>query len=302
MSGLIRIISYALQDIGRNAGLSAMTVFMLVLMLLSLNVVWTVNQLAGESIALVKKEVRLSVFLAPDIADRSIDELENYLRSFPEVISVSRLNRDQALAEFKARYAGRGEVLSALNELTENPFGPIFMVAARDPADYQRLISALALPEYDRFIEGTSFEAHAGALERLGVIIRRVTEGGIILLGLFSLIAFLIIFNTVRVAISTQRAEISIKRLVGAGSWFIRGPYLVAAVLFAVVSVALTITLVLITLRYVDPYLRGVFTNGFSLTNYYRSHILVIIGGQLLAVLVLTVLSSGLAMRRQLRV
>ena len=65
-------------------------------------------------------------------------------------------------------------------------------------------------------------------------------------IALFGIISFLIIFNTIRVSINTQRTEISIKRLVGASNWFIRGPYLIEAILFSIVSIVFTFGIVFI--------------------------------------------------------
>ena len=138
--------------------------------------------------------------------------------------------------------------------------------------------------------------------ERLQNITNRIERIGFGLTVLFALISFLIIFNTIRVAITTQRVEISIKRLVGANNWFIRGPYLIESVFFTIASVVCTIGLVYLALRWIDPYLAVVLPNGFSLTNYFYSNMLMLFGVQALAVLLLTVTSSALAMRKQLKV
>jgi cell division transport system permease protein len=112
----------------------------------------------------------------------------------------------------------------------------------------------------------------------------------------------MIIFNTIRVAIYTQRTEISIKRLVGANNWFIRGPYLIESAIFTLVSTILAGLIIFKSFALIDPYLSVVFPTGFSLTNYYHSHILTLILVQGGAVLFLTVLSSGLAMQKHLKV
>lgn len=297
-----RVIKFAWQDIGRNPGLSLMTVFMLVLMLLSLNALWAVEVVGGEAVRLVKGQVNMSLFLRPQTSDAELTELSNYLKNFPAVASIAVRSREETLVDFKERYVGKTEVLQALGELSENPFGPTIVLTAEEPSVYKNIVAALAVPEYDRLIETKSFDEHEDAIGRLETIIKRVEQVGGGLLILFTVIAFFIIFNTIRVAIYTQRMEISIKRLVGANNWFIRGPYLVVSALFTLFSCALTLAVVLVAARFLDPYITIVFSNGFSLTNYYRINIVSIFGGQALLVLVLTVFSSTLAMRRQLRV
>lgn len=302
MTLLWRIIKFACQDIVRNFGLSFMTVFILVLMLLSVNTLWSLNILTTEAVAITKQQVSLSLYLAPDITDKQLAELKTYLQSFKQVTGLTELSREQVLKSFKDRHRLSPEILDALAELGVNPFGPTLVTQATEPASYQAIMTALNVPEYQKLIEGKSFAEHEDALQRLQNITNRVEQVGWGLTILFAVISFLIIFNTVRVAIFTQRAEISIKRLVGASNWFIRGPYMMGSLIFAAVSIGITIGLVYLALGSLDQYLGVVFPNGFSLTNYYSSHTLTLFGVQFLAVLLLTLVSSALAMRRQLKV
>lgn len=302
MTSFIRVIKFALQDISRNIGLSAMTIFILMLMLLSVNTLWSMHTITSEAIRLVKEQVNVSFYLTASDTDKDIDRLKKYLSSFPEVVSLQLFSRDEVLASFKTRHQLSSEVLQALAELGANPFGPTIIVRTKEPGDYKKIIAAVSVPEYDPLIEGKSFEGHEDALDRIQVLTNRVEQIGFGLSLLFALISFLIIFNTIRVAIHTQRVEISIKRLVGANNWFIRGPYLLESVIFTLISVALTIVVLYFSLTWLDRYLGVIFPNGFSLTNYYQSHMLYLFGIQTVAVLLLTITSSSLAMRRQLKV
>lgn len=302
MHSFLRVIKFAFQDIFRNLGLSLMTVFILTLMLLSLNSLWSVDILAKESVKLVRGQVNMSLFLKTNITDKDLSGLNVFLHSIPEVTSVKVLTKQEALVAFKQRYSGRAEVIAALNELGDNPFGSTLVVTANQPQDYTKINEALTNPAYASLIDSKSFDEHQDAIGKIQNITNRIEQVGFGLLVLFSVIAFFIIFNTIRVAIYTQRMEISIKRLVGAHNWFIRGPYLVSSVVFSLLSIALTVLIIFIGLRYIDSYIGLVFPNGFTLTGYYRSHWLWLFGWQTLLVLALTALSSSLAMRRQLKV
>lgn len=297
-----RLIKYALQDLGRNASLAFMTVFILVLMLLSINTLWSIDIITKEAIGAVKQQIDVSVYFVPTATDQQVSEIQSYVKKFPEVENLQIQSKEDVLQTFKDQNQTQTAVIDALNELGTNPFGATLIIKTRDPGDYTKIITALNVPEYKDVIESTSFDKHEEAISKLQNIITRIEEVGMGLTAMFAIISFLIIFNTIRVAINTQRAEISIKRLVGASNWFIRGPYLMESVLFTILSVGLTIGLVFLGLKYLDPYLSEVLPNGFLLTNYFKSNILMLFGAQALAVLVLTVASSGLAMRRQLKV
>lgn len=302
MLSFLRVIKFAFQDIGRSASLSFMTVFILVLMLLSVNTLWSLDVLTRQAVSMVKKQIDVSIYFISDATDKDINEVKSYIKMFPEVIDMKYSSREEVLNNFKEANQGQSEVLQALDELGGNPFGPTLVIKTKEPKDYKLIIDSLNVPEYENLIEAKSFDDHEDAIVRLQNITNKIEQAGVGLTALFALISFLVIFNTIRVAINTQKAEISIKRLVGANNWFIRGPYLVESFIFSLVSIGATIALVFFALRWVDPYLAVVLPDNFSLTNYFKSNILMLFGVQTLAVLLLTIVSSGLAMRKQLKV
>ncbi len=302
MRSIYRVTKYAFQDLGRNFGLSSMTVFILILMLLSVNILWSVDILTQQATSIVKEQINISLYFKAEATDDNLTEIKKYLSILPEITEMTLVNRQEVLESFKIRHQMSKEVLSALEELNENPFGPTLIIKTREPEDYKKVLQAVDVPEYDALIETKSFEGNEEGIEKLQNITNRIERVGFGLAALFAIISFLIIFNTVRVAIYTQRIEISIKRLVGASTWFIRGPYIVEAFVFALLSVAITFGLIYLGLRFLDPYLSIVFSNGFTLTNYYNSHIIWLVGIQFVSVLLLTFVSSGLAMRKQLKV
>ncbi len=303
MTSFIRILKFAWQDIGRNFGLSAMTVFILVLMLLSVNTLLAMDVTAKEAIRLVKEQVNVSFYMTEKVAEKSVKDFQNYLASYSEVETVKVLTREEVLASFQNRHKFSAEVLQALSELGGNPFGPTVVIKTKEPGDYKKIIAAIDdNPTYESIIESKSFDGHEEALDRIQVITTRIEQIGLGLSLLFAIISFLIIFNTIRVAIQTHRVEISIKRLVGANNWFIRGPYLVESVIFSLSSMIITLIILYFGIRYLDRYISVVFPNGFSLTNYYESNMLYVLLLQTVAVLLLTITSSSLAMRRQLKV
>lgn len=302
MLSFVRIIKFALQDIIRNFGLSVMTVFILVLMLISVNLLWSVKILTTAGVKMVKDQVNVSLYLSGAVTEKETTSLSDYIKSFPEVVSLKVLSRTDVLESFRTRHQVRQEVLQALEELGGNPFGPTLVITAREPEDYKKIIEAINVPEYERIIEAKSFDGHETAIDRIQNITNHVEQIGLGLALIFGIISFLIIFNTIRVSIHSQRVEISIKRLVGANNWFIRGPYLVEAAIFSLLSLLITGFLLYQGFLRLDPYLSVVFPQSFSLTSYYQSHILYLCLIQGGAVLFLTVFSSSLAMSKNLKV
>lgn len=302
MRSFFRIAKFAFQDIVRNLGLSFMTVLILVLMLLSINTLWSLDIVTKKAVQMVRDQVTISFYLNAEVADQNVKELKSYISTFPEVVDLSYLSREDVLKTFKTNHQYSPEILQALDELGGNPFGPTITVRTREPGDYRKILDALSVPEYEPLIESKSFSGNEPALDRIQLITNRIEGIGFGVSLMFAVIAFLIIFNTVRATIHGQRIEISIKRLVGANNWFIRGPYWLEAGIFTFISIIIAMAVIFVALGWLDRYIGIVLGNKFSLTDYYRSHMLYLFGIQAVAVLLLTITSSGLAMRRQLKV
>ena len=301
MLSLLRIIKFALQDIIRNLGLSSMTILILVLMLLSVNMFVVINVLTGEAVKAVKNQIDVSIFFQAEATEKQIAEIKNYVSAFPEVKETTYLTSEQVLAQFREQHKDSPEVLASLAELGENPLGSTLIVKTREPQDYEKIVKALAVPEYESLIEAKTFGDTEIAIARIQSITNQVEKFTAGVSVLFALIAFLIIFNTIRVAIYTQRVEITIKKLVGASNWFVRGPYLIEALVFTCFSLLLTGALVYISLIMLDPYMAVIFGAGKILTTYYFSNIILLFSAQFGGVLLLTLFSSLLAMRKHLR-
>lgn len=301
MLSLWRVIKFAFQDMGRTLGLTFMTVFILVLMLLSTNLLLAIQVLTREAVTRVKDQVTINIFLKNTAKDKDVDEIVPYIKSFPEVIDVKVLTPADVLQLFKNRHKGSPEVIEALKELDSNPFGPSISLRTKEPNDYEKVVERLIIPEYQQLIDSKSFEGNETAVEHLQLITNRVESVVAGLAIVFAVISFLVIFNTIRVGIYTQRTEIGIKRLVGANNWFIRGPYLIESIIFSLLSVLIADLIIYGAFQKLDPYISSIFSSQFSLTNYYASHIVYLSLVQVGAVLLLTGLSSALAMRKHLR-
>ncbi len=302
MYSFFRIIKFAFQDIGRNFGLSLMTILILILMLLSVNTLFIIQVLTEEATESIKSQIDVSIYFDSDSTEEEIEEITQFVNSFPEVVEVILHDREFVLEEFKKAHAGNEEILSSLEELDENPLGPTMVVKTKTPSDYQNVIAALNIPEYEHVVESKTFADTESAITKIDNITTQVERFTIALSVFFGFIAFLIIFNTIRVAIYTQRVEISIKKLVGATNSFVRGPYIVESLIFSIISTIVTYVLVLFIASVIDPYIGVVFAKGAFLTNYYLDNIIALASIQFVGVFILTLFSSMLAMRRHLRV
>lgn len=296
----IRIIKFAAQNIWRNLGLSFMTVTILIVTLLSFNVFVAMSAMTRHAVTTVKEKIDASIYFAPEATDQQVQEVQEFLRTFSEIKNLTSQTRDEVLAEFKEKHKSNEGVMASLEELDTNPFGPTIVITTHEPGQYAAVLKALTTPDLEKIIAGKTFDDNDQFLPRLQLITRRLEQFVLGITALFLLIAFLIIFNTIRVSIYTQREEISIKKLVGATNWFIRAPFLLVGVAYTLVSVGVAVAAVFAILGFIDGYVQTVFNSSFSLITYFRTHPLIFVY-EIASVLLLTWISSAFAMRKYLR-
>jgi len=296
-----RIIVSAWKHFTRNIWLSLTTIFVLVLALLSVNVLLGVNSLLTRAVGLLEDKIDVSVYFKSDTAQGVLDQAKFFVMSLPQVKSAELVPADLALEAFKKRHEGDETVLGALRELDENPLGATLIVKAKRTSDYTFLLEALQNPQFSFAIESKNFEDHQDAITRVRLISQSVRGFGIGLVAIFALFSVLIVFNTVRVAIYTQREEIGIMRLVGASNAYVRLPFVLEGIFLAALALAFTAGIVVLSTAWLDPRLQSFFDGNAGLSEYFLSQASTLLLAQGLGLSFLVALSSWAAVGKYLR-
>jgi len=296
-----RVVKFAFKDFWRNLGLSLMTISILMLTYLSLNLLVIVNFFTDAAIQAIENRVDVSVYFGPDVSDDRILGVRGELTSLPEVKDVEFISREQALEQFKLNHAGEPEILSALQEVGENPLGAVLVIKAKDASSYGPILEALDSPSIKSLVADKTVEDHRALIERLTTVTNKVQKAALGLSLVFALISLLIVFNTIRVAIYIHREEIAIMRLVGASSNFVRIPFLIETVMFNLIALGIVAALVYPALGVIEPAARAFFDADVGITAYYQAHWLQIFGYQLGAVTFLSLVATALSMGRYLK-
>ena len=91
-----------------------------------------------------------------------------------------------------------------------------------------------------------------------------VYNGATFLLIVFLIITTLVVYNTIRIMIFTHDTEIEIMRLVGAKHAFIRRPFLIEGMFFALFSVVFSLVCIFVFLNYIEANLSDMFIGVFQ--------------------------------------
>ena len=163
-------------------------------------------------------EPQLSLFLRPDATRADAEALGARLKGDPRLRGLRFVPREQALKELQAS-EGLAEVVAALGR---NPLPDAFVLrpASTDPAAIDALAEELrALPRV------AHVQADSAWARRLRAIAGTARLAIALLAALLAFGLVAITFNTIRLQILTQRAEIEISKLIGATDAFIRRPF-----------------------------------------------------------------------------
>jgi cell division transport system permease protein len=161
---------------------------------------------------------QLSVFLRAEAKRPELEALARKLQSDPRVREARYIPREQALKDLQAT-EGLAEVVAALNR---NPLPDAWVVRPRAApgAELEALAQELrAQPAVAYVLADAAWARRLAALAGTA----RLAIALLAALLAFGLVA--ITFNTIRLQILTQRAEIEISKLIGATDAFIRRPF-----------------------------------------------------------------------------
>lgn len=162
---------------------------------------------------------QISVFLALDAQAFDAREIEKRLKKHAAVAKARFLPRDQALTELKTK-SGLSDVIASLGR---NPLPDGFVIDAKDNASaaLEKLRDEIkSWPKVEHVQLDSAWAQRLDATLKLGRLIVLVLAA----LLAFGLVA--VTFNTIRLQILTQRAEIEVAKLIGATNPFIRRPFL----------------------------------------------------------------------------
>jgi cell division transport system permease protein len=274
--------------------------------LITIGVLSFSSAVLDTTLAELKNKIDIDVTFAIDAEEEEILNIKHNLEALPEVALVTYVSREEALAAFKQRHANDQTILSALDELGENPLGAVLNIKATDPSQYASVANFLeggnALSQDGvAIIDRINYFQNKVAIDRLTSIIDSADKIGLGMTLILVIISVLIAFNTIRLTIYIARDEINVMRLVGASTTYIQGPFVVVGIIYGLVAALLTLILFL-PVTYWFGSVTETFFADFNIFSYYLRHFLQIALILISSGVIIGALSSVLAIRKYLRV
>ncbi len=180
----------------------------------------------------MQDETEISLFLKLDANPNVASEIDAALAKNTAIKQYHLVTKDQAWKELKAK-AESNKIDNEVSQLTKNPLPDAFFIQAKsaDPATLEALKNELqGIPGVDQAVLNSEWA------KRLSTILALGTKIILFIAALLAVALLIIIGNTVRMQILTQKDEIIVSKLIGATTGFIRTPFLYAGMLYGLLG------------------------------------------------------------------
>jgi cell division transport system permease protein len=295
-----RIFHFGVKNFWRNGWLSTATIAIMTLASIGFLGLIMFGVITHAAASAIQDKIDISVYFNTNTSEDEILNIQKSLEGLSQVASVNYISQDQALATFQKNHASDPTVSQAINQLDTNPLEASLNVTAKDPSEYGAINSYLSSSDLAQYIDTISYAQNQDVINRLAAIVRDVNIGGWVVTIFLALVAGLVMFNTIRLAIYSNREEIGVMRVVGASNSLVRGPFVVEGMIWGLIAAIVSLIVFAPTLYFVSPYLNE-FIPGLNIFRYFYTHIIQLFAYELLFGVVIGGLSSFWAVRRYLK-
>lgn len=238
----------ALGDLSRNPFSSILSISVIAIALALPGGLFAALENINKFTSEFEHGAKISLFLAPQVTVKQATELQQSIQQHASIKLVELITPDQAMEEFKSRSG----LQNALNSLTSNPL-PVVLLAypkdeiARSPEKLSRLIDELGKLKQ---VELSQFDIEW--IKRLTALLELVTRAVWIIAFILGLGVFLVIGNTIRLAITNRQEEIRIIKLIGGTDAFVRRPFLYSGMLQGLLGGLLALLIIFLLFSFIS--------------------------------------------------
>jgi len=301
MNTFLRIIKYGWLGFWRNIWVSTATVGIMALALSVVSVLLILGNITDTFVSELQGKVDVSVYFEKDSDEAQILQLQYALEARADIREVEYISQDAALDLFKDRHKDSEILMASLDELAANPFQGSLNIKAQTASQFNAIVSFIEGSASATIIDKINFKENEKIIARLTAITSSIERIGLFFTIGLALIVVLVTFNTIRLVIYGSRDEISVMKLVGASNWFIRGPFVVAGLMYGFFAAIFTWLAFFMIVWIVSEKMGAIFP-GTDMLGYWAGNSFGILTLLLALGMGLGALSSSIATGRYLKV
>lgn len=302
----MRMCRYGINNFSRNAWLTIAATAVMTITLLIVFMTLAARNVLVDTIGEIRDKVDVSIYVKTDTSDEDVQSIKSELEKLSTVKRVNYVSPAQARSNFAVANKQDASTLDALNEAT-NQFPGTFRINPVDINDTSELQEFVKNNEtVKNSLDPNRQPSFAGdrksAIENIGRWVEFAQTAGVVASIIFIAISSLIVFNTIRMAIFNRKDEIQMMKLIGADRNFIRGPFVVEAVVYGVIAALIATGLGFAILYASSDKLLSYGVSVQSTIDFVSLYIVLVVLGMALLGAVIGSISSLLATRKYLKI
>ncbi len=273
MTNFKRILTFAINDFSRNKGISIAAIFVLTITIMIVTGLYFFQGTVSYLTSQIQNKIDITAYFVDGTQEKDIlDVKAEILKMSPNIKNIEYVSKDQALTSFNEKHKNDAVLSKALEEVGNNPFLPsLNITTSGDPSQYAQISNILQTSDFSKLIDKVDFSQKKDTIEKVYSITSNINTFGIILEAILIIVAILVVFNTIKLAIENSKEEISTMKVVGASNWFIRGPFVIQGIIYGVIAFLICFIISAIS-AYFLSYRIGVMLPGFNTFGYFLAN------------------------------
>ncbi|MBI2621299.1 MAG: FtsX-like permease family protein [Candidatus Levybacteria bacterium] len=288
----MKFIGITWKNIRRSPYQAIAAVFIMMLTFLAFSIFSFIIFGSSRIIAYFESKPQVTAFFRDEARQEEIDELAKTLKESGLISSVKFVSKEEALNIYKEQNKNdpllldlvTAEILPSSLEISTYQIEDLALVS-----DTLRKSTIVQEVVFQKDVVAT-LTSWTSALRKIGLAV----------VAFLSLVSLFIMVTIIGIKISQKRTDIETMRLIGAGSWYIRWPFILEGIFYGLVGAFVGWFISVGTLLYVTPYLSS-FLRGIPLFPISPIILLQLLGIEVVVAIVLGAFSSYLAVLRYLK-
>lgn len=284
--------STAWRNIRRSPYQAIAAIFVMMLTFLAFSIFALIIFGSSGIVNYFESKPQVTAFFKDAAKQKDIDDLSNSLKSSGIISSIKFVSKDDALKIYREQNKNdpllldlvTAEILPASLEISTYKIEDLSLVS--DTLKKSNVVQEVV---FQKDVVST-LTSWTSALRKIGLSV-------VILL---AFVSTFIMVTIIGIKISQKKADIETMRLIGAGSWYIRWPFIFEGIFYGLVGALIGWVVSVGVLFYVTPYLSS-FLRGIPVFPISPVFLLELLGVEALLAVILGAFSSYLAVLRYLK-
>lgn len=301
-TSFLRIFKFAIKDFTRNKGISLASIFIISTTILLLTGLLFIHGMIGFLANQINNKIDITAYFTETSQEGDILSIQEKISGFNFVKKIEYISKQDALELFKEKYKNNEYLSDALIEVGGDPFLPyLSIITSGNPNDYLEISELLKKDEFKNIINNVDFSEKQEIINRVFSVKSTIIKTGLILSLILIIIAILVVFNTIKLTVDNLKEEISTMKIVGASSWFIKGPFLIQGSIYGIISFIVCFIISFFVFYFINSKILIILPE-FSSFNYFIKNIWIFIFLQLGFGIFVGITSSYFAIKKYLKI